>query len=65
MRANVDWQSLRSSERSTLDEADRRLLDLLVEGKSTPQIATILGEHRSRVWRRCQALKERLPKKAL
>lgn len=59
MRAKFDWDALRSSLGKTLSEADARLLDLLAEGKSTPQIATIVGEHRSRVWRRAQELKQR------
>jgi hypothetical protein len=35
-------------------------LDLLAVGKSTPEIAAIIGQHRSRVWRRAQQLKQRL-----
>ena len=60
MRAKFDWMNARSLLQGALSEDDVRLLDLLASGKSTPQIATILGEHRSRVWRRSQQLKQRL-----
>jgi len=60
MKTKFDWTSVRSSLQGVLSDDDARLLDLLVAGKSTPQIATIIGEHRSRVWRRSQQLKQRL-----
>jgi len=62
MRTKFDWRTVRSQAGNRLNEADARLLDLLAEGKSTPQIAGVLGEHRSRVWRRSQELKERFTK---
>ena len=60
MREKFDWASARSTFQGTLSDDDTRLLDLLASGKSTPKIAAILGEHRSRVWRRSQEIKERL-----
>jgi hypothetical protein len=55
-----DWAVLRSSLQRTLSAEDTKLLDLLAAGKSTPEIAAIIGQHRSRVWRRAQELKQRL-----
>jgi DNA-binding CsgD family transcriptional regulator len=60
MKTRFDWTSIRSSLQGALSDDDARLLDLLVAGKSTPQIAVILGVHRSRIWRRSQVLKQRL-----
>lgn len=63
MRTKFDWRAVRAQAGNRLTQADARLLDLLAEGKSTPQIAVVLGEHRSRVWRRSQKLKERFSEK--
>lgn len=57
MKAKYDWATARTHLRGNLSDDDRRLLDLLAEGKSTPEIAAILGQHRSLVWRRAERLK--------
>lgn len=59
MKAKIDWAAIRASLRDSLSDDDARVLDLLTEGKTTPQIATIVRKHRSWVWRRAQELKRR------
>ncbi len=58
-RLPFDWHALRAALHTTITDDDTRLLDLLAAGKSTPTIAKLLGQHRSRIWRRSQALKQR------
>lgn len=63
MRRGFDWAALRQI-LTDVSQEDARLLELLANGESTPEIAKILGEHRSRVWRRAQALKQRVARSA-
>jgi predicted transcriptional regulator len=50
------WVGLRNELDKVLSPEERRVLDLLIAGNSTPEIASIVGVNRSRVWRTLQKL---------
>lgn len=51
------WLSIIEVDRLT--EEERRIVSLLADGKTQPEIAAILGLHRSAVWRRIAKLRKR------
>lgn len=51
------WHSLLESR--DLSSEERRLLELLAQGKTQAGIAAQLGMHRSAVWRRVNTLRKR------
>src|SRR5262245_33499415 len=51
------WSLIAERLGSDLTPDERRLLGLLRDGKTQPEIAAALGLHRSAVWRRAQALR--------
>jgi uncharacterized membrane protein len=55
----VDWSQARTRLVS-LTEEDQKIVDMLVDRKTQPEIAQALGQHRSMVWRKVQRLKKRL-----
>jgi DNA invertase Pin-like site-specific DNA recombinase len=56
----IDWRAAKERLKARLDPDDQRIVDLLALGKSTPDIAKLLGTNRSAVWRRIQKIKEYL-----
>jgi|HigsolmetaAR202D_1030399.scaffolds.fasta_scaffold01122_10 DNA-binding NarL/FixJ family response regulator len=54
---HVNWREALVKRGTELTEADRRLLSLLADGKSTPEIARELGTNRSAVWRQAVRLR--------
>jgi biotin operon repressor len=60
MDTNVDWKRIRANPPSDWSAEEIRLLDLLATGTSTPEIARIMGQHRSMIWRKIQRLKSRV-----
>lgn len=57
---HVNWRDALINRGSEFGEADRRLLSLLADGKSTPEIARALGTNRSAVWRQVVKLRSRI-----
>jgi DNA-binding CsgD family transcriptional regulator len=57
---NIDWGAAATLLAQQVSQEDMRLLLLLAQGKSTPQIAKLIGQSRSTVWRRLLRLRERL-----
>jgi DNA-binding NarL/FixJ family response regulator len=51
------WARVTAEQKGALDTESRSILDLLVQGKTQPEIAASLGLHRSAVWRRVKRLK--------
>jgi DNA-binding CsgD family transcriptional regulator len=60
MKRTIDWGLLQSHAGQRLNAEDAQILAMLVQGKSTPQIAAHLGVNRSRIWRRYLELKKQL-----
>jgi DNA-binding NarL/FixJ family response regulator len=56
----TDWVALRSHMEGNLSSEQVRILDLLIEGKTQPEIAQQLNLHRSAVWRRVKKLRTAL-----
>jgi DNA-binding Lrp family transcriptional regulator len=56
MIRGVDWLNVRKRLEGTLIDEDIRLLEYLLHGASTPEIARMMNKHRSWVWRRAKAL---------
>lgn len=54
MGTREEWTGIRTRLAGTLSKEDRQILDLLVNGESTPSIARTLGQHRSMIWRKAQ-----------
>jgi DNA-binding CsgD family transcriptional regulator len=54
---HIDWREALQAAGSQLREDDRRVLELLAEGKSTPEIARLLGSNRSAIWRQVLRLR--------
>jgi DNA-binding NarL/FixJ family response regulator len=53
----TDWTAIRVQLKGKLSTEHERILDLLVEGKTQPEIARQLGLHRSAVWRRIRQIR--------
>lgn len=53
------WRQLQSDLQGQLSDEDSRILALLAEGKTQPEIGRRLGLHRSAVWRRVSKLKKK------
>jgi DNA-binding Lrp family transcriptional regulator len=51
-----DWSKIRARLAGSLSDENRRILDLLVQDKTQPEIGKELGLHRSAVWRRIRKL---------
>ena len=59
-----DWKAARSKTGAGLTPDERRIVELLAEGKSTPQIAKLIGTNRSAVWTRAKRIREKLSNSA-
>jgi DNA-binding CsgD family transcriptional regulator len=51
-----DWTGIRTRLQGQLSEAEERLLDLLIAGRTQPEIGKLLRLHRSAVWRRIRKI---------
>jgi IS30 family transposase len=60
MSGNIDWQKVSTNLPADWSKEDRKLAELLAQGTSTPEIARIMGQHRSMIWRKVQRLKARM-----
>jgi len=58
--SRIDWPSAQAKLKGKISGEDQRIVDLLVQGRSTPDIAKSLGTNRSAVWRRVQRIKQQL-----
>ena len=58
-RSRAEWSEVAERLGSDVNPDERRLLTLLRDGKTQPEIAAELGLHRSAVWRRVRALRQR------
>jgi IS30 family transposase len=56
---NINWSDAKMQLGSLTDE-EQRIVDLLTQRKTQPEIAEALGQHRSRIWRKIRRLKTRL-----
>ena len=63
MKSNTDWADVRRRLAETTTEEEQRLLELLIQGQSSYAIAEALGQHRSMIWRKIEALHERAARK--
>lgn len=59
MTSTTDWNFVRKTLAGTLSAEEDRILDLLINGQSTPSIARALQQHRSMIWRKVQQLRAR------
>ena len=59
LNATIDWSKVKS--RVDLSQEERRIVDLLAQRTSLPDIARALGQHRSMIWRKIERIKARLP----
>jgi DNA-binding NarL/FixJ family response regulator len=58
MGSRDDWTVIRARlTAGPLTDEQRKILDLLADGESTPSIARALGQSRSMVWRKAQRLR--------
>jgi hypothetical protein len=56
----INWQDAVTKLEGAVSADDARIIALLAEGRSTPEIAKTLGTNRSAIWRRIQRLKAQL-----
>jgi DNA-binding CsgD family transcriptional regulator len=54
---SINWQRLGPTELAQLTPEQRKLVAMLADGKTQPQIAQALQMHRSAVWRRIKKLR--------
>jgi hypothetical protein len=55
----VNWAEARTKLTALTDE-ELRIVEMLAERKTMPDIGKTLGQHRSMIWRKVQKLKKRL-----
>lgn len=55
-----DWNAAKSKGAAILTAREKRVVDLLAEGKSTPEIAKICGTNRSAIWSMAAAVRRKL-----
>lgn len=55
----IDWSSVKNR-LSSLSDEDQRIVDMLAERRTQPEIAQALGQHRSMIWRKVQRIKAKL-----
>jgi len=61
MLSREHWAAVLRSNAELLSPEERRVVEMLAIGKSTPAIAADVGEHRSMVWRKILQLAKRFP----
>jgi DNA-binding CsgD family transcriptional regulator len=54
-----DWKAAHSKGSPLLTPEEKRVLDLLAEGKSTPAIAKTLGTNRSAIWTQAKRIRKK------
>lgn len=54
----VNWKEV--EKRLELSDEERRIVQMLAERKSLPDIGKALGQHRSMIWRKVERIKARL-----
>ena len=59
MKSGTDWAHVKKRLGETANAEERRLLELLIQGQSSYAIAQALGQHRSTIWRKIEALHKR------
>jgi DNA-binding CsgD family transcriptional regulator len=52
-----DWKAAQHKGSKILTPEEKRIVDLLADGKSTPEIAKILGTNRSAIWTRARKIR--------
>lgn len=57
-RSGVDWQNVKAA-LPDLSKEEIQILDHLIARKSTPEIARVMQQHRSMIWRKVQGLRKR------
>jgi DNA-binding CsgD family transcriptional regulator len=60
MVSSIDWKDVNEKRSASLSDEDREIVSLLALGRSTPEIAKALGQHRSMVWRKVQRIRSSL-----
>lgn len=55
----IDWSSVKNR-LSSLSDEDQRIVDMLAERRTRPEIAQALGQPRSMIWRKVQRIKAKL-----
>ena len=58
--SRIDWRVAQAKLKDKISGEDERIVEFLVQGKSTPDIAKSLGTNRSAVWRKIQRIKLQL-----
>lgn len=56
----TDWRAAQAKLKDKIPRDDFRIVEMLAAGKSTPDIAKMLGTNRSAIWRRVQRIKAQL-----
>jgi IS30 family transposase len=57
MESSIDWKVINERRAAFLSEEDREIVGLLALGRSTPEIAKALRQHRSMIWRKVQRIR--------
>jgi len=52
------WAVTKESLAGKLTAEEARILDMLIDGKSTVEISRILGQHRSMIWRKAERIRK-------
>jgi DNA-binding CsgD family transcriptional regulator len=56
----AEWQEVKTKLDGQLSAEEARILDMLIDSKSTVEIGSALGQHRSMIWRKTERIKKRL-----
>jgi len=56
----INWREVVTKLEGAVSADDAKIIALLAEGRSTPEIAKTVGTNRSAIWRRIQRLKAQL-----
>jgi DNA-binding NarL/FixJ family response regulator len=57
----IDWADARLR-LTSLTEEEQLIVNMLIDGKTLPDIGKALGQHRSMIWRKVEKIKKRLSK---
>ena len=56
----AEWETIRLQLAGRLSDEERRIVDALAEGKTMPEVAQLLGQHRSMIWRKAEKIRARV-----
>jgi len=56
----AEWETIRSQLVGQLSDEEQRIVDALADGKTMPEVAQMLGQHRSMIWRKSQRIRSRI-----